>query len=113
MADNSPKMPGGVFEDVLLNIHGLKDPVDFFVLKVKDDEAHEREWKLLLGRSFLATTGMEVNVVSRHLSFNSGGNRVEFDVDRSNERFFEGCFVLEVPKRKRKNSRVCDLLRAF
>ncbi|KAK3189266.1 hypothetical protein Dsin_028827 [Dipteronia sinensis] len=113
MADNSPKGPCGVVEDVQLDIHGLKVPVDFIVLEVKEDESDEREWKLLLGRSFMATTGMEVNVVSRHLSFSCGGSKVKFYVDRPDERHFEGFFVLEVPKGRKKKSRVGDIVKAF
>ncbi|KAK3189268.1 hypothetical protein Dsin_028829 [Dipteronia sinensis] len=80
--------------EVLLGKNEELALVDFIVLEVKDDEFHKREWKLHLGRSFMATAGMEVNVILRHLSFSCGGNRVEFDVDRPKERLFEGCFVL-------------------
>ncbi|KAK3225624.1 hypothetical protein Dsin_005486 [Dipteronia sinensis] len=102
MANNSLKTLCGVVEDVQLDIHGLKVLVNFVVLEVKDDESHEREWKLLLRRSFMATTGMEVNVVSKHFSFSCGGSEVEFYVDRLDERLLEGCFILDVPKSRKR-----------
>ncbi|KAK2659042.1 hypothetical protein Ddye_005575 [Dipteronia dyeriana] len=78
MVVNSTQVPVGVTKDVQLDVHGLKVPVDFVILEVKEKGIKDRDWKLLLGRSFMATAGMIVNVVSRHLSLCCGGKRVEF-----------------------------------
>ncbi|KAK2641604.1 hypothetical protein Ddye_023367 [Dipteronia dyeriana] len=73
MVDNSSKTLYAVVEDVRLDIYGLKVPIDFVILKVKEEESKERDWKLLLGRSFIVTAGMEVNVVSWRVSLKYGG----------------------------------------
>ncbi|KAK2646711.1 hypothetical protein Ddye_021906 [Dipteronia dyeriana] len=65
MANNSKKTSVGIVKNVQLDIHGLKVPMDFVIQKAKADGAQDRDWKLLLGRPFMATARMAINVISR------------------------------------------------
>ena len=60
MADRTKKKAKGILEDVLVRIDELIVPVDFVVLDVKDD--NKEEPYLLLGRPFMATTKMEIDM---------------------------------------------------
>ena len=43
MADNTPKTPVGVIEEVYMNMHGLTIPVEFVVLDVKGGGSYGRD----------------------------------------------------------------------
>ncbi|KAK1561950.1 hypothetical protein Q3G72_003720 [Acer saccharum] len=113
MADNSPKTPIGVIDNVYLDVHRLKVLVEFVVLDVKENESYERDRKLLLGRSFIATAGMIIVVLSRDIFFSYGGKSVRFKVDLPKDSQEDGCLVLDVPKSRKKKNRVFDLMQAF
>ncbi|KAI9193786.1 hypothetical protein LWI28_000162 [Acer negundo] len=81
MADNSSTTPDCIVEEVYLNVHDLMVPVEFMVLECKKGETSGRDWKLLLGRSFMATAEMVVDIHSRNISFSCGGKSVNFMVD--------------------------------
>ncbi|XP_075474098.1 uncharacterized protein LOC142505136 [Primulina tabacum] len=58
LADRSIKYPRGVVEDVLVKVDKFIFPVDFVVLDMEED----REIPLILGRPFLATGGVLIDV---------------------------------------------------
>ncbi|KAI9170069.1 hypothetical protein LWI28_022132 [Acer negundo] len=87
--------------------------VEFAVLECKKGETNGRDCKLLLGRSFMATVGMVVDVRSRNISFSCGGKSVNFMVDSLKMSQVEDCLVLEAPKSRKKRSQVFTLVQAF
>ncbi|KAK2646789.1 hypothetical protein Ddye_021984 [Dipteronia dyeriana] len=98
MAANSIAILVGVIEDVQLNVHVLKVLVDFVVLDVKDDVIIDRDLKLLLERSFMATAGIIINVVSRELPHSCGSKIVNFIMKKLEKKEMGNrCLVLEVP----------------
>ncbi|KAK0574793.1 hypothetical protein LWI29_029183 [Acer saccharum] len=113
MADNTPKTPVGMVEEVYMNVHGLTVPVEFVVLDVKGGGSYSRDWKLLFGRSFRDIVGMVVDILSRNILFSCGGKSVNFKVDRSKGSQVDDCLVLEAPKLRKKRSRVLALVQAF
>ncbi|KAK0606472.1 hypothetical protein LWI29_038108 [Acer saccharum] len=112
IADNSLKTPVGVVEEVFVNVHGLIVSVEFVVLDVKGSGSYDRDWKLLFGRSFMATVGIIVDILSRNISFSCGGN-VNFKVDRPKVSQVDDCLVLKTPKLRKKRSQVFTLIQAF
>ncbi|XP_074297702.1 uncharacterized protein LOC141628458 [Silene latifolia] len=74
MADRSLSRPLGVLEDVPVRIGRLFIPVDFFVLDIPEDT----RTSIILGRPFLHTAGAIVDVGSRTLTFQVGGEDLVF-----------------------------------
>ena len=64
LADRSIKYPTGVIEDVLVKLKMLYFPADFIVRDVEED----REVPLILGRPFLATDNILINVQQEKLT---------------------------------------------
>ena len=93
MANNSLTTLVCVIEEVHVNVHGLLVPMDFVVLDTKRGGSHDRDWKLLFGRSFMAIASMVVDILSRNISFSCGGKSVSFKVDRPKENQVDDCLV--------------------
>ena len=113
MANNSPTTPVGVVEEVHVNVHGLLVPMDFVVLDIKRSGSHDRDWKLLFWRSFMATTRMVVDILSRNISCSCDSKSVSFEVDRPKENQVDDCLVLETPKSRKKINQSLTLVQAF
>jgi len=79
LADRSNLYPKGVVEDVLVQVNQLIFPVDFYVIKMKDDEI-ATAGTLLLGRPFLQTTRTKIGVYEGLLSMEIDGEVVTFNL---------------------------------
>ena len=64
MTDRSMVKPEGVLEDVLVKVGKFIFPVDFFVMKMEE----ENQVPLLLGRPFLATGAALIDVQKGELT---------------------------------------------
>jgi len=76
LADTSIKYPYGVVEDVVVQIDKLKFPVDFVVMEMEKDEGIP----LILGRPFMKTTKVVINVDEGTLRLKDQDEEVNFNV---------------------------------
>ena len=67
MADKSEVKPIGMVEDVLVKVEHLLFPVDFIVMEVMEDNI-----PLILGRSFLRTSKIIIDVFKGQLTLEMG-----------------------------------------
>jgi hypothetical protein len=58
LADRSTRLPLGMIEDLPLQAGKFYIPIDFMVIEMDEDP----ETSLILGRSFLATVGIRIDV---------------------------------------------------
>ena len=68
LADRSIRVPEGILEDVPIKINDCIVPTDFVVLKYRQ----EPKDPLILGRPFLATAGVIINVKEGRINLNIG-----------------------------------------
>ena len=78
LADRSVRVPEGVFDDVPIRINNCHVPTDFVVLKYKN----EPKDPLILGRPFLATAGVIINVKEGRICLNIGSIPMTFDMEK-------------------------------
>ena len=78
MADRTKKRDKGILEDVLVRIDELIVPVDFVVFD--DDKNKEEEPYMLLGRPFMATTKMEINMRDRSVTMMVLGKKLRLNM---------------------------------
>ncbi|KAK9666212.1 hypothetical protein RND81_14G168800 [Saponaria officinalis] len=74
LADMSVKSSMGVLEDVPVKVGKYLIPIDFVVLDIPED----RHTPIILGRPFLATGGVLIDVKDGRLTFRIEGDKVEF-----------------------------------
>ena len=77
LADRSCAQPDGVIEDVLVQVDKLVFPADFFILDMGDAS---NDVPILLGRRFLKTVRMKIDVHTRTLSIEFDSNVIKFDI---------------------------------
>ncbi|XP_034197737.1 uncharacterized protein LOC117613216 [Prunus dulcis] len=97
-ADRSVKYPRGIVEDVLIHVDQLILPADFVVLDMKEVKISGRKLPLILGRPFMATVGMKIDVKSGLLTMNVQDTTINFQVFEALKRPFDpyDCFHIEV-----------------
>jgi len=76
LADSSVKHTYGVVEDVVVQIDNLKFPVDFVVMEMEKDEGVP----LILGRSFMKTAKVVINMDDGTLKLKDQDEEVTFNV---------------------------------
>ncbi|XP_014515293.1 uncharacterized protein LOC106773117 [Vigna radiata var. radiata] len=76
MVDKSTKNPYGVMEDVVAQIDKLKFLVDFVVMEIGEDV----EIPLILGKPFMKTTKVVINVDEGMLTLKDQDEEVTFNV---------------------------------
>ncbi|KAK5775430.1 hypothetical protein PVK06_043322 [Gossypium arboreum] len=76
LADRSVKYPRGIIEDVLVKVDKFIFPVDFVVLDMDEDV----EAPLILGRPFLATTRVVIDVGDNKLVLRVGDEEIIFKI---------------------------------
>ncbi|XP_016706163.1 uncharacterized protein [Gossypium hirsutum] len=81
LADKSVVHLEGVLEDVLVKVNELIFPADFYIIDMEDDNWANSS-KTLLGRPFLSTARMRIDVWSGTLT-------MEFDNEMVNFNFYE------------------------
>ncbi|CAN6720952.1 unnamed protein product [Malus baccata var. baccata] len=82
LADRSNAYPKGVLEDVLVQVNHLVFPADFYVLEM-DESDHAPSLPILLGRPFMKTARMKIDVYSGTLSMEFDGEVVNFNLSDS------------------------------
>ena len=94
MADRSMAQPEGILEDVLVKVGKFIFPVDFVIMKMEEDT----QVPLLLGRPFLATRAVLIDVQKGELTLKVGNEAVHFNLNRSLEHpdvDAESCMAVE------------------
>ncbi|XP_056685779.1 uncharacterized protein [Spinacia oleracea] len=76
MADRSIKYPLGILEDVPVRVGKFYIPVDFVVLDMEEDS----QIPIILGRPFLCTAGVVIDVKSGSLTLSVGDDTVTFNL---------------------------------
>ncbi|GJZ06439.1 phospholipase-like protein [Tanacetum coccineum] len=78
MADMTKKTPLGIIENILVKIGKFLFPSDFIII----DMLGEPNETMILGRPFLATIHVQIDVFKREISLGIGEDKVKFDMDR-------------------------------
>ena len=76
MADCSIKHPRGIVKDVLVKVDKFIFPVDFIVLDMEEDN----DTPIILGRPFLATGKVIIDVKHGKLALQVDNENVKFNV---------------------------------
>ncbi|KAK8508033.1 hypothetical protein V6N11_073541 [Hibiscus sabdariffa] len=79
LADRSIIYPEGVLENVLVQVNELIFPADFYVIDMENDRTHTSP-EILLGRPFLGTANVKIEVRSGLLTLECDGEIVKFNV---------------------------------
>ncbi|KAA3470831.1 hypothetical protein EPI10_016509 [Gossypium australe] len=79
LVDRSIVYPEGVLEDVLVKVNELIFPTDFYIIKMEDDKSKNSS-NILLGKPFLSTERMEIDVRSGTLTMEFDGEAVKLNV---------------------------------
>ncbi|XP_019460051.1 PREDICTED: uncharacterized protein LOC109359809 [Lupinus angustifolius] len=76
LADRSVKYHEGVLEDVLVKVDKFLIPIDFAVIDISED----MEIPLILGRPFMRTTKMGIEMENGKLLVRVADDEIEFDI---------------------------------
>ncbi|XP_021682936.2 uncharacterized protein LOC110666669 [Hevea brasiliensis] len=92
--DQSMKYPVGILENIPIKVGKFFIPVDFVVLEMEEDV----QIPIIMGRPFLATTGVIVNVNNGLLTLKVGDEEVEFNLFSAMKHKFEPdeCFKVDI-----------------
>jgi len=74
-ADHSMKYTVAVLKDAPIKVGDLYVPIDYKILEIEEDT----RTPIILGRPFLATAGCHIDVNNGKLSFDVGGDHVDFN----------------------------------
>ncbi|XP_042387814.1 uncharacterized protein LOC121979902 [Zingiber officinale] len=85
LAKHSCRYPLGILEDVLVQIRGIVVPTDFVILEMDEDS----QIPIILGRPFLVTVKVIIDVKIYKLSFTVGRNKLEFNLSKVSSDFIE------------------------
>ncbi|XP_074560122.1 uncharacterized protein LOC141816192 [Curcuma longa] len=83
LADQSCRYPMGIVEDVPVEVGGFTVPTDFVVLDMEEDPSIP----IILGRSFLTTSGAKIDVKNHKLSLEVGDKKVEFNLSLDSDAY--------------------------
>ena len=62
LADGSLKHPNGIVEYLMVQVDKFKVPMDFMVLEMQGTPLRNKEHMILLGKPFMATTKIVIDV---------------------------------------------------
>ena len=83
LMDRSIKPPKGIVEDLLVQVDKFKAPMNFVVLEIKGALLKHKKHLILLGRPFMATTKMVIDVQSVKLTMTVLGETVQLEATDS------------------------------
>ncbi|XP_074293137.1 uncharacterized protein LOC141620069 [Silene latifolia] len=93
LADRSVQRPMGVIEDVPVKVSNFYIPADFVVLDIPEDQ----QTPIILGRPFQATGDVNISVKEGKLTFEVGGNVVEFSLTGAmSQPMFESVYSIDM-----------------
>ena len=80
LADRLVKIPRGIIEDVLVQVHNFYYPVDFVVLDTNPIVKETNHVPIILGRPFLATSNAIINYRSGLMQLMFGNMTLELNI---------------------------------
>ncbi|GJS08347.1 reverse transcriptase domain-containing protein [Tanacetum coccineum] len=95
LADRSFQHPIGIAENMLVEVGKFTFPVDFFILKMEEDN----KVPLILGRPFLHTADAVIRVKHKQLNLGVGTERMSFHIDSAIKHSYSNddtCFCIDV-----------------
>ncbi|GJS02508.1 reverse transcriptase domain-containing protein [Tanacetum coccineum] len=95
LADRSFQYPIGIAENMLVEVGKFTFPVDFVILKMKEDS----KVLLILGRPFLHTADAIIHVKQKQLNRGVGSKRMVFSIDYALKHAYlndDKCFSIDV-----------------
>jgi len=94
LADRSIIFLAGILEDIPIKVGKIYIPADFVVVDIKEDS----EIPILIGRPFLATVGVVINVKYGKIVFHVGDKKVEFEITNliKGSSIFDSCCMIDV-----------------
>jgi hypothetical protein len=94
LADRSIIYPAGVLEDIPIKVGKIYIPMDFVVVDIEEDS----EISILLGRPFLDTAGVVIDVKNGKIVFHVGDEKVEFEIANlmNGPSIFDSCCMIDV-----------------
>ncbi|KAM1748319.1 hypothetical protein FF1_009255 [Malus domestica] len=97
LADRSNAYPKGVLEDVLVQVNHLVFPADFYVLQMEDSN-HSPQLPILLGRPFMKTACIKIDVFKGTLTMEFDGEVIDFNIYDAMRYPHDGhsCFSIDV-----------------
>ena len=115
LADQSSLSSSGEIRDVPIVIDGIVVLTDFVVLDIGDKSNDAREWQVLLGRPFMATAQMKIDVCKKKVCMHAFERKLEIDVTTCNDdlKSIGSCFVVEVQSPRTKGGKVCNLVQLY
>ncbi|KAG9439975.1 hypothetical protein H6P81_020140 [Aristolochia fimbriata] len=94
--DKSTKIPEGIIEDVLVQIHDFIFPCDFMVLDMEID----KNLRIILARPFLAIAGAIIDVKKGKLPLRSNNEKLSFNTKEAMKQpatpYGDFCFSIDV-----------------
>ena len=105
----------GEIKDVPIVIDGIVVLTDFMVLNIGDKSNDDREWQVLLGRPFMATAQMKIDVCKKIVFMHSFEKELEIDITMCNDdlKSIGSCYVVEVQPPKTKGGKVYNLVQLY
>ncbi|KAM2409068.1 hypothetical protein ACFX1X_028019 [Malus domestica] len=79
LADTSNAYPKGVLEDVLVQVNHPVFPADFYMLEMEDSN-HSSQLPILLGRPFMKTARIKIDVFKGTLTMEFDGEVIDFNI---------------------------------
>ncbi|KAH9658012.1 hypothetical protein KPL70_023319 [Citrus sinensis] len=80
LADRSIKVPKGIIENVLVQVHKFIYPVDFIILETEPIANECKQIPVILGRPFLATANALINCRNELMNLSFGNMTLELNV---------------------------------
>ncbi|GJS45422.1 uncharacterized mitochondrial protein-like protein [Tanacetum coccineum] len=94
LVDRTVKRPKGIAENVLVGIDKKKFSVDFIALDMPEDI----KTSLILGRPFLSTSHVNIDVFKRKITLKVGNDKVMFKSDKPTSNIIKRVYELRVRK---------------
>ncbi|XP_042032276.1 uncharacterized protein LOC121778975 [Salvia splendens] len=85
LADRSCIHPEGILEDVIVKVNNFLYPADFFIIKMTEPAARESSG-VPLGRPFLSTVSIIIDVRNGKISLDFNGEQITFNINEAMKR---------------------------
>ncbi|GKA93501.1 reverse transcriptase domain-containing protein [Tanacetum coccineum] len=95
LAYRSFQYPIGIAENMLVEVGKFTFPIDFVILKMEEDS----KVPLILGRPFLHTVDVVINVKQKQLNLGVGSKRMVFSINSTMKHSYSNddtCFSIDV-----------------
>ncbi|KAK0584086.1 hypothetical protein LWI29_007405 [Acer saccharum] len=108
LVDRTTRAPHGEIKDIPILVDGIVVPTDFMVLNIEEKSNGVATLQVLLGRPFMATTQMKIDVCKRRVVIHSSERELELDSIAYNNdpKSIGSCNVVDVQPLKNKGGKV-------